>query len=64
MFLSDDELKALSDCKRPSDQIRWLTALRIPFVVSAKGKVKVLRRVVEIHLQGNVNVAAPKVRLA
>ena len=63
MFLSPDELIALTDRKRPGDQIRWLREHSFPFELSAKGKPKVLRCVVELRLQAGAH-AAPKLRLA
>jgi hypothetical protein len=59
MFLTDDELLALTDRKRPSDQIRYLRERGYPFEIGAKGKPKVLRSVVEQRHQ----IARPTPRL-
>jgi hypothetical protein len=63
MFLSPTELIELTDRKRQSDQIQWLRKHGYPFEIGAKGRPKVLRRVVELRLQAGVS-AAPKLRLA
>jgi hypothetical protein len=59
MFLTPAELSMLTDYKRPSDQIRWLEENHYPYQIGGKGKVKVLRCVVEQHHQ----VAKPTPRL-
>ena len=46
LFLTQDELKELTDLKIPSAQRRWLTKHSYPFEVSASGKLKVLRSIV------------------
>ena len=51
MFLTQEELRALTDYKRPSDQIRWLTEHGYRFDVGASGRPKVLRSVIENRLE-------------
>lgn len=61
LFLTKDELADLTDCKRKSDQIRWLKARRYPFEVGDKGNPKVLRSVVFDRMQAKS--AQPQIRL-
>jgi hypothetical protein len=42
MFLTPDKLVELTDCKRRSDQVRWLRDRGYRFEVSAIGRPKVL----------------------
>ncbi len=42
MFLEPEKLVELTDCKRRSDQIRWLRNRGYRFEVSATGRPKVL----------------------
>jgi hypothetical protein len=51
MFLTQQELHQLTDYKRPSDQIRWLTEHGYRFDVGASGRPKVLRSVIENRLE-------------
>jgi hypothetical protein len=46
LFLTQEELKELTDRKIPNAQIRWLQKHAYPFVISASGKPKVLREYV------------------
>lgn len=46
MFLSQDELRELTDLKVPKAQMRWLTRYAYPFEIAASGKPKVLREYV------------------
>ena len=43
LFLSQDELRELTDLKLAKAQIRWLQKQAYPYEVSASGKPKVLR---------------------
>lgn len=61
LFLSKSDLADLTDCKRKSDQIRWLKARRYPFEVGDKGNPKVLWSVVFDRMQAKP--AQPQVRL-
>lgn len=51
LFLSQDELRDLTDLKVPKAQIRWLTAHSFPFEIGASGKPKVLRSFLIQRLQ-------------
>lgn len=51
MFLTREELRDLTDYKRPSDQIRWLTEHGYRFDVGASGRPKVLRSFVGNRLE-------------
>ena len=46
MFLSQDELRELTDLKVPKAQMRWLQRYAYPFEIAASGKPKVLREYV------------------
>ena len=46
MFLSQDELRELTDLKVPKAQMRWLHRYAYPFEIAASGKPKVLREYV------------------
>lgn len=46
MFLSQDELRELTDLKVPKAQVRWLQRYAYPFEIAASGKPKVLREYV------------------
>lgn len=43
MFLTPDELRELTDYRRPADQRRWLDRHGIHYWVGASGRPKVLR---------------------
>jgi hypothetical protein len=62
MFLTPEELHALTDYKRPCDQMRWLREHGYPFEIGASGRPKVLRRIVEQRYEARP--ASPKLRLA
>jgi len=62
MFLTIDEIIALTDRKQPSRQIEWLRQNGYPFEVGATGRPKVLRIIVEQRHQ--VAKPTPKLRLA
>lgn len=59
MFLTPEEITALTDYKRPADQIRWLTERGYRFEVGASGRPKVLRSVVEQRLGVSKSTHAP-----
>ena len=46
IFLTQEEIKDLTDRKIPKAQIRWLKNNAYPFEVGASGKPKVLRSLV------------------
>lgn len=43
MLLTPQELAELTGYQKPSAQMRWLTAQRIPYLMGGDGKPKVLR---------------------
>lgn len=43
MFMTPEELQDLTGRKRTPDQISWLHANRIPFLLDANGKPKILK---------------------
>lgn len=58
-FLTAAEMEELTDLQQPAAQIRWLAARSWPFEISATGRVKVLRAVMERKL-GIVTLAGRK----
>ena len=46
IFLSQDEIRQLTDLKIPKAQMRWLQKNAYPFEIAASGKPKVLREYV------------------
>ena len=46
MFLTPEEVAALTGYQKPSAQIRWLSAERFGYVIGGDGHPKVLRDVV------------------
>ena len=46
IFLTQDEVRELTDLKIPKAQMRWLQKNSYPFEVAASGKPKVLREYV------------------
>lgn len=46
LFLTQEEIKELTDLKIPKAQMRWLAQHAYPFEISAIGKPKVLRSTV------------------
>ncbi len=46
IFLTQEELRDLTDLKIPAAQIRWLLKHAYPFEISAIGKPKVLRSLI------------------
>lgn len=57
IFLSNDELKDLTDLKIAKAQIRWLKNHSFPFEIGASGKPKVLRSFVINRLQETTKTA-------
>lgn len=57
IFLSQDEIKELTDLKIPKAQIRWLTKHAFPFEISAAGKPKVLRSVVIQRMTNKIQLS-------
>ena len=52
MFLSDDEVRQLTEYERPADQRRWLQSHGYIFAVGARGRPKVARKEALRHLYG------------
>lgn len=50
LLLTQKEVEYLTEYKRPADQIRWLKANNIRYLVGSNGKPKVSRAVVEAAL--------------
>lgn len=66
MLLTPQELAELTGYQKPSAQMRWLTAQRIPYLVGGDGKPKVLRDPLIERLGGKrppVNKREPKLCL-
>lgn len=57
MFLTPEELADLTDAPRAKDQITWLdeNGYRGLYAIGKKGRVKVLRSVVEARMGGVVS---------
>jgi hypothetical protein len=52
MFLTKDEMAALTGYERPAVQSRWLRENSFPFILGGDGHPKVLRQVVISRLGG------------
>lgn len=63
LFLSREEIVALTDKRKADAQIRWLRRHGYPYDVSGTGQPKVLRQVVIARLGGSVQNPEPKLRL-
>ena len=50
MFLTSDNLVELTDCKRRSGQIRWLSERGYRFEVSTTGRPKVLKEEIRARM--------------
>ena len=60
MFLTSDEIEALTERKRKADQVAWLRKHRIPYLVGANGHPRVSRSFVENVLAGKRNHSEPE----
>lgn len=60
MFLTREELEALTERKRKADQVAWLRKHRIPYLVGAAGHPRVSRSFLENVLAGKRNVTEPE----
>ena len=49
-FLTAQEIEELTDLKQSAAQVRWLASRGWPFEISALGKVKVLRSLMEAKM--------------
>ncbi len=66
MLLTLQELEELTGYQKPSAQMRWLEAQRIPFLVGGDGRPKVLRAPLVARLGGSpssLGKPEPKLRL-
>lgn len=54
MFLTDEEIQALTDYTSAKAQCRWFSRNAYPFEVSSRGRPRVLRSVVEDRLGGPI----------
>lgn len=54
MFLSGEDLEALTGWKRPKEQIKFLKDQAIPHLINAAGKPVVLRSVIDKRLGGDL----------
>ena len=52
LFLTPEDLYALTDYKRSAEQLRWLRENNYAHTTGASGKPKVLRAEMERHLVG------------
>lgn len=52
LFLTDEDLYALTDYKRSAEQLRWLGENNYAHSIGASGRPKVLRAEMERHLVG------------
>ena len=65
MFLTADELEALTGYSQKPKQVRWLADRRYPFDIGADGRPRVLRSYVERRLgEGEAKTSEPRLRLA
>ena len=55
-FLTQDELRELTDLRVPKAQMRWLQKHAYPFEISGAGKPKVLKSFVLDRLQNISNI--------
>ena len=55
MFLSSEDLEALTGWKRPKEQIKFLKDQAIPHLINAAGKPVVLRSVIDKRLGGDTD---------
>lgn len=62
MFLTPDELYALTGYRRPAWQIRWLRAQGIEPYISARGDVVITRDAVEAVLRQRSRIEPPPLR--
>lgn len=64
MFLDQDDLEILTGRRARPSQCRWLDQQGIPYLISATGKVQVLKELVENRLgmksKGGIPEAEPR----
>ena len=59
MFLTLDEIEALTERTRKNDQIMWLQQRGIPYLVGANGHPRVSRSYLENILAGKTDANGP-----
>lgn len=64
MFLTPEELEALTERTRKTDQVEWLHRNHIPFLVGANGHPRVSRAYIENILSGRPEANAPEPNFA
>jgi len=64
MFLTLEEVEALTERKRRADQIAWLRENRIPYMIGANGHPRVSRAYVENILSGRPEANNPEPNFA
>ncbi len=64
MFLTREELEALTERKRKADQVAWLRKHRIPYLTGANGHPRVSRSYVENVLAGRPDANEPEPNFA
>lgn len=63
-FYEPEELASFTGASHKAAQIEWLRANRIPHLVDAKGRAKVLRATVAAILGAPANSSGPQLRLS
>lgn len=64
MFLTLDELEAMTERTRKQDQVEWLRKNRIPFLIGANGHPRVSRAYIENILSGRPEKNKPEPNFA
>ncbi len=64
MLLTREELRELTGRRTAAAQIRWLREQRIPHLIGADGRPKVLRSTLLAMLGGIGHTAEPRLKLA
>lgn len=64
MFLTPDELEAMTERTRKQDQVEWLRRNRIPFLIGANGHPRVSRAYIENILSGRPEKNRPEPNFA
>lgn len=63
MFMTDEALEQLTGLRTPRAMCRWLERERVPFMVAANGRPRVLQAVIMERLGGQVPTPKPEPRL-
>lgn len=59
MFLTLEEIEALTERTRKKDQIEWLQKHGVPYLVGANGHPRVSRAYIESLLSGRTDASGP-----